>query len=43
MTKKFEGKFTKLLKDQGSSTEGKSKNATEPLLEEKQSIVQSLY
>eukprot|EP00957_Ditylum_brightwellii_P154630 11768580-Ditylum_brightwellii.AAC.1 len=43
MTKKFKEKFTKILKDQGSSVEGKSKNATELMLEEKRSFVKSLY
>eukprot|EP00957_Ditylum_brightwellii_P076294 5798677-Ditylum_brightwellii.AAC.1 len=40
MTNKFEEKFTKLLKDQGSSAKGKSKNAIEPALEGKRSFAQ---
>uniref|UniRef100_A0A7S2MY29 Bromo domain-containing protein n=1 Tax=Helicotheca tamesis TaxID=374047 RepID=A0A7S2MY29_9STRA len=43
MSRKFEDKFTKLLKDQGSAGESKTKNATEPTLEEKRSFARSLY
>merc|ERR1712071_59443 len=44
MSKKFEDKFSKLLKDiNASDTDGKAKSSEEPTLEEKRSFAKGLY